>query len=94
MYLLTGLSDFTLNAFERGLQGLTEEEARIRPDKAGGEQMNAISWITGHVCCQWTSRATVPRSLRRQADGQSGMAAGTVGDCSLSPGRPGGGSRS
>ena len=58
MYPLTQLSSFALMSFRRGLAGLTDEEARVRLRKADGSQMNAIAWITGHVCWQWTLRAT------------------------------------
>jgi hypothetical protein len=38
--------------FERGLEGLTDEEARFRPVKADGSRMNCISWTIGHLADQ------------------------------------------
>ena len=70
MYAPIELARFALSEFERGLEGLTDEEARTRLTKADGTQMNAISWIVGHVAQHWfsvRSLATLerrPRGLR------------------------------
>ncbi len=53
MYYPAQLAQFALSEFERGLAGLTDEEARVRQIKADGSQMNAISWIVAHVAWQW-----------------------------------------
>lgn len=47
------LAEFALTHFERGLEALTDEEARRRMPKDGGGQMNAISWTVGHIAWQW-----------------------------------------
>ena len=44
MYRTTNLVSIPLMNFEMGLDGLTEEEARVRLVKADGTQMNSISW--------------------------------------------------
>ncbi len=43
---------FARAEFRRGLEGLTDEEARFRPAKADGSRMNCISWIVGHLANQ------------------------------------------
>jgi hypothetical protein len=56
------LASFAFMQFERGLEGLTEEEAQTRLAKADGTQTNAMSWITAHVAWQWirlASRAAI-----------------------------------
>jgi hypothetical protein len=53
MYQPGELAAFTFSEFERGLEGLTDEEARTRCRKADGTEMNAISWIVRHVSIQW-----------------------------------------
>ena len=57
MYLTHELAGFALSEFQRGLEGLTEEEIQTRTGKADGTQMNAISWIVGHVAPHWTGVA-------------------------------------
>ena len=47
------LARFAISEFARGLEGLTDEEARSRTAKAGGGEMNAISWTVGHVSTHW-----------------------------------------
>lgn len=75
MYEPIQLARFALSEFERGLDGLTDEEARTRVTKAGGTRMNAISWIIGHVAQHWLnvrSLATLerrPSGLRRFQSG-------------------------
>ena len=44
---------FAISEFERGLKGLTDEEAIARLDKADGTQTNSITWTTGHVSTGW-----------------------------------------
>ena len=58
MYHPLQLASFALMQFQHGLQGLTEEEARVRMKKADGTEMNAISWTVGHVSWQWIRLAT------------------------------------
>ena len=53
MYRTTEFVEFALAEFERGLDGLTEDEATTRLLKADGTRMNAISWIMAHVAWQW-----------------------------------------
>jgi hypothetical protein len=43
---------FARAEFQRGLEGLTDEEARFRPEKADGSRMNCISWTIGHLANQ------------------------------------------
>lgn len=75
MYEPIQLARFALFEFERGLEGLTDEEARTRVTKPDGTQMNAISWIIGHVAQHWLnvrSLATLerrPSGLRRFQSG-------------------------
>jgi hypothetical protein len=53
MFRPADLATFSLAEFERGLVGLTDEEARVRQAKADGTRMNGISWIVAHVASQW-----------------------------------------
>ena len=69
MYLPHELAQFALFEFERGLEGLSEEDAQRRLDKADGTQMNAISWTVGHIAWQWTNLSTrAARALPENAD--------------------------
>ena len=56
MYAPLELARFALSEFERGLEGLTDDEARTRLTKADGTQMNAISWIIAHIAGHWLLR--------------------------------------
>jgi hypothetical protein len=56
MYATLDMALFALNEFERGLAGLTEEEAQARMAKADGSHMNAISWTVCHIAGHWLSR--------------------------------------
>ncbi len=47
MHTLVQIQQLTRKEFERGLEGLTDEDARKRI-----EPMNCISWIIGHVANQ------------------------------------------
>ena len=47
------LARFAISEFARGIDGLTDDEAQTRIAKAGGGEMNAISWIVGHVNIPW-----------------------------------------
>jgi hypothetical protein len=47
MHLLVDMQHLTRKEFLRGLQGLSDEDARRRV-----EPMNSISWIIGHMACQ------------------------------------------
>ena len=49
MYLTHERAGFALSEYQRGLEGLSEEEIQTRTGKADGTQMNAISWIVGHI---------------------------------------------
>ncbi len=53
MYQPIELARFALSEFERGLEGVTDEEARTRISKADGSEMNAISWIVAHIAAHW-----------------------------------------
>ncbi len=66
MYEITELVGFAISEFERGLEGLTDEEARTRLKKADGSEMNAISWTVVHIAGHWLNR---PERLRRFASG-------------------------
>lgn len=43
------IARFALSEFERGLDGLSDEDARKRLTKADGSEMNAISWTVCHI---------------------------------------------
>ena len=47
------LARFAISEFERGLEGLTAEDAMARLDKADGTQTNSITWTMGHVATGW-----------------------------------------
>lgn len=75
MYELTDLARFALSEFERGLEGLTDEEARRPMEKADGTTMNSISWTAGHLSWHWhlvqrrATGAAMPDALRGFANG-------------------------
>ncbi len=52
MHPLVQAQHFARAEFGRGLEGLTDEEARFRPEKADGSRMNCITWIIGHLANQ------------------------------------------
>jgi hypothetical protein len=56
MYRPIELARFALSEFQRGLEGLTDEEARVRLTKADGSHMNAVSWTVGHIAGHWLLR--------------------------------------
>ena len=64
MYQPIELARFAISEFERGLQGLTDEEARTRLTKADGTEMNAISWMVGHIAGHWLVQAAYARQER------------------------------
>lgn len=49
---LVQTQQFARSEFERCLSGLIDEEARFRPAKADGSQMNCISWVICHMAYQ------------------------------------------
>ena len=53
MYRTYELARFAFSEFERGLTGLTDEEAQTQLTKADGTEMNAISWVVGHIAGHW-----------------------------------------
>lgn len=53
MYQPKELARFALSEFERGLDGLTDDEARTRTEKADGTEVNAVSWTIGHIAGHW-----------------------------------------
>ena len=65
-YNTIDLARFALSEFERGLEGLSDEEARQRLTKADGTEMNAISWTVCHIAGHWLNR---PARLTRYASG-------------------------
>ena len=65
-YLTIDIVRFALSEFERGLEGLNDEDARKRLRKADGSEMNAISWTVCHIAGHWLNR---PQRLTRYASG-------------------------
>lgn len=53
MYDPAELASFAVSEFQRGLEGLTEEEAVRRYAKEDGSEMNSISWTVRHVAAHW-----------------------------------------
>lgn len=53
MYLASELARYALSEFERGIEGVTDDEAQVRLTKADGSEMNAISWIVAHIAWHW-----------------------------------------
>lgn len=47
------LARFAASEFERGLEGLSDADARTRLDKSDGTKMNAIAWTIGHIAMHW-----------------------------------------
>lgn len=70
MYHPMELARFALSEFERGLHGLSDEDARVRLAKRDGTQMNAIAWIVAHVAQHWLG----VRSLATGQPRPSGLA--------------------
>lgn len=66
MYKPIELFRFALSEFRRGLEGLTDDESRVRLPKADGSQMNAISWTAAHIAGHWLNR---PAHLQHYAPG-------------------------
>jgi hypothetical protein len=69
MYDLNALAQFAFSECERFLDGdasyfgggvypLSDADARVRLKKADGSEMNAISWLAGHMAWQWVRLAT------------------------------------
>ncbi|MBI2152862.1 MAG: hypothetical protein HYU24_04035 [Candidatus Rokubacteria bacterium] len=79
MYEPTELARFALSEFERGLEGLTDSEARTRLTKPDGTQMNAISWIIGHVAQHWLSVRSLA-TLERRPSGLRPFVSGSAAD--------------
>ena len=75
MYQPLELARFALSEFERGLEGVTDEEARKRMAKADGTEMNAISWTLGHIAGHWLSVA----AYAKQEERPSGLEPFTTG---------------
>jgi hypothetical protein len=71
MYAPSELARFALSEFERGLENLTDVEARQRLTKADGTEMNAISWIVGHIGAHWIQAARVPTGQELPKDWQA-----------------------
>ncbi len=63
MYRADEFAEFAIEEFRRGLERLTEEEARFRPEKADGTRMNAISWNVQHIADHWLNVARAARDL-------------------------------
>ena len=47
------LARFAFSEFERGLEGISDEEARTRVEKSDGTKMNAITWTIKHISVPW-----------------------------------------
>lgn len=61
MHPLVQAQRFARSEFERGLNGLNDEESRFRPVKADGSQMNCISWVICHLAHQeWLFFVSAP----------------------------------
>ncbi len=56
MYVPIEIYRFTFSEFKRNLEGLDEGAAQTRLNKAGGGQMNAITWAMAHIAGHWLSR--------------------------------------
>ena len=56
MYVPIEIARFTLSEFNRDLEGITEEDAQTRIEKADGSKMNAITWSMAHIAAHWLSR--------------------------------------
>ena len=78
MYQSIELAEFAIAEFRRGLEGLTPDEARTRVPKAGAGEMNAITWIAGHVSTHWLSVAALAAGHARPED--AGRFAGANAD--------------
>jgi len=52
-YLPQELVRFTIAEYDRGLEGMTDEEAIVKLPKADGTTMNSITWTMGHVTTGW-----------------------------------------
>lgn len=68
MYAPIELFRFAISEFKRDLEGLTDEEARTRFDKADGGQTNAISWAIAHIAGHWLSRPERLEGFNFQSD--------------------------
>jgi hypothetical protein len=53
MFSTLELAQVAIAEFRRGLEGLTEVEGIVRPPKADGTRMNAISWTVQHIGAHW-----------------------------------------
>src|SRR3990172_4641100 len=53
MFYPGDLARFALAEFERGIEGVSPEEALVRLKKADGSLMNAISWTIAHISTHW-----------------------------------------
>jgi hypothetical protein len=77
MYQPADLSRFALSEFVRGLDGLSDGDARLRLTKADGGQTNAISWTAAHIGRHWLATAAlaggdaVAPELARYASGST-----------------------
>ncbi len=68
MYEPLELARFALSEFQRGLEGLTEKEARTQVKKADGTKMNSISWIVGHIAGHWLNRPNRLKQFAPESD--------------------------
>jgi hypothetical protein len=68
MFRVEEIARFALSEFARGLEGLIDEEARVRLKKADGTEMNAITWTVSHIAGHWLWR---PRRLDRYSFGSN-----------------------
>ena len=53
MYLASELARYALSEFERGIEGVTDDEAQVQLTKADESKMNAIAWIVAHIAWHW-----------------------------------------
>jgi hypothetical protein len=66
MYRADELAEFAVEEFRRGLEGLNDQEALFRPEKADGTRMNSISWTVQHIAGHWLNVACAARQLPLQ----------------------------
>ncbi len=63
MHSSAELAEFAVEEFRRGLEGLADEEALFRAEKADGTQLNAISWTVQHIASHWRNVGQAARGL-------------------------------
>ena len=80
MYLASELASYALSEFERGIEGVTDDEAHVRLTKADGSKMNAISWIVAHIAWRGPSPDFRVRCGRHAAPYEGGATTTKLGE--------------